>query len=178
MEDLPARMLEVITGGSTDVVRVPRVIKRHLKDRAGCAPDAILAEVALVAAAASQAPGAPWADEFRAEGWGGKRDWSKKPSAILNPEKWAERLAAARAWEAAGAPSCKHGPFDEQGGAPLESSELSDEAYWHEICRDNGEHALDILTHEQLLRAQQYARECGLPMPLWLERVHLRKVAK
>lgn len=104
------RLIEGITtcpAASSTVV--PKPIRAFFEAQAGCDPDALVEAALLVATAAREAPGTPWADELRGEGWDGKRDWSRKVSSILDLSKWSERLALARAWDAAGRPKGHNG---------------------------------------------------------------------
>lgn len=104
--EVAGRMLEAITGhaASVDGRRLPKAIAVFLEAFAGCEPAGLLSDVALVAEAARECPDPLFADEIRADGWKGKRDWSRRPGTVLDPSRWFERLAAARAWDAVGRP--------------------------------------------------------------------------
>lgn len=97
--DVACRVVNGITGGSSDVKVVPKAVVAFFGVYGG--ESDIEGKILLVAAAAREAPGSPWADEIRAEGWGGRRNWSRRVATILDVDKWPERLALAQAWDRA-----------------------------------------------------------------------------
>lgn len=90
----------------------------------GRSPAEVCPELALVAAWARLSPDRIAARHIRAENWPEGRNQSRFVAPLTRADRWAERLAAARAWDRAGRPTAA--PASTAAGSSAPRSSVAD----------------------------------------------------